>query len=103
MDRSRASKLGTWVLFAVVAVLWAWQPKHPMALRVGVDVIGVVMGVTWLVIIAVWVLNSAGWLRSGGIRTLGANATLRSSAPLLAALATLAALAALVLVISRIA
>jgi hypothetical protein len=103
MDRGRISKLGSWALFAVVAVLWAWKPKHPIALRIAVDVIGIVMAVGWLVIIAIWLLNAAGWLRSGGLRTLGANVTLSSSGPLLAALATLAALAALVLVISGIA
>jgi hypothetical protein len=100
MDRGRITKLGSWLLFVVVAVLWAWKPKPPIVLRIGVDVIGIVMAVGWLVIITIWLLNTAGWLRSGGVRTLGANVTLRSSVPLLAALATLAALA---LVISRIA
>lgn len=106
MDRRRISQVGGPVLFAVVAVLWTWKPKHPLALHIGVDVIGVVMAVAWLLLLANWLRNTVGWLRwarSGGLRTLGANVTLRSTAPLLAALAAVVAFAFVIaFVISRI-
>lgn len=99
MDRRRFSRAGSWVLIAVIVVLWAWKPQHPAALRIGVDVIGVAIGIGWLLIIADWLLSTAGWLawvRGGGLRSLASNLTLRSSAPLLTALAGLGALAFLI-------
>jgi hypothetical protein len=99
MEQRKLSQWASWALIGVVCVLWAWRPQHPLALRLLVDVSGVVVGIAWLASVATWLRNGVGWLRwvrGGGLRMLGANVTLRSATPLLVCLAGFAAIAFLV-------
>ena len=98
MEQRRWSQPALIAIAVAIGILWAIRPAHPTALRVLVDVIGIVMGVGWIVIAVSFIRSTTAWLRGQGWREMrpGRSWTLETTMPLLVCLGILGLVAVLV-------